>query len=167
MAKAKKVKIRYVGHRAFRADNICGTHAIWTADKPVAEVDEEVAVRLCQYPTVWQIDGPKVSRPTAPVLSEPPPILDAVEEGATEAEAFQALGEEMAGDNLPDQAPPTAPTGEPVTTEEVSEILTSLDKDKDFSSKGKPLVDSVRSLFPGRPVAMKEVKAAWDAFEAK
>ena len=154
-----KVKVRYVGPRGYRADNVCGTLTIWTADKPVAAVDEEVAARLCAYPTVWQMaDAPVMERPTEP---KPDPTE---EDPETEAEKLAALGEDMVGDDDEGDNPVDPASGDPVTAEEIGPILSSLDKDTDFSSTGKPLVDSIRAKFPDRSVTAKEVKAAWEAF---
>ncbi|RLA45294.1 MAG: hypothetical protein DRQ97_09965, partial [Gammaproteobacteria bacterium] len=94
---------------------------------------------------------------------EPKP--DPVEEDPeTEAEKFAALGEDMVGDNDTGEDPADTASGDPVTAEEIGPILSSLDRDTDFSATGKPMVASIRARFPDRPVTSKEVKAAWESF---
>ena len=103
---------------------------------------------------LWDVE---VERPKAEV--EPPPEIDDAPDPEPETEAFARLGEEMVGDG-----PADPEAGTPVTAEDISLVLSKLDKDKDFSATGKPLVDSIREWFPGRTVTAKEVKASWEAF---
>lgn len=148
-----KVKVRYIGNRDIRRDNICKTLAIWTKAKPVAEVDEDTAARLFLYPTVWVPDDPNhpMSRPVTP---EPE-----TEVPAGENQEGDEGGEEVPAD--PDGAEGEA-NGGPVTAEEIADaIANTLDPD-DFTVEGKPRVASLREVFEGREVTTDAIKAGWE-----
>jgi hypothetical protein len=155
-----KVKVRYIGNKPIKRDTVCQTLTIWTANNDVAEVDDDVAIRLVRHPSVWVMADSKVKRPE---VVAPAPELVVAE---PEIEIPDGL---MAEQEKKDTAPVNEQEGEgePVTVAEVTAILSSLDKDKDFSAQGRPLVDSIRDRFPNRPVTSKEVKAAWELFTAE
>lgn len=149
------VKIRYVGHKPLKKDTVAGTLAIWPGHGSVAEVPDSVAVQLLQYPTVWQRDDqPAMPRPTP---KDPPPPKD-----PQPPNPDQELREE---DKFGFEKPPTA-TG-PVTVDEIVQALPSLDKDADFTEVGRPKVASVRALFEGRELGVKELNQAWTQFTAE
>jgi hypothetical protein len=137
------VKVRYIGTKPIRGDNICGTLAVWTGEGSVQAVPEDVAVRLCQFPDVWQLaDKPVIKRPA---VQAAPAECDYLDDDEPEA--------------APDQA-----DGTPVTAAEIVAILPLLDKDTDFTEAGRPIMASVRAQFEGRPVEIADVKEAWATF---
>ena len=152
-----KVAVRYIGHKPIKRDTVTESLAVWVGHGAVAEVPEEVAVKLCLFPDVWQLaDAPVIERPAPVVAPEPEEEVDEavdLEESEPELHPNDEFGFEKAPEG----------TG-PVTIAEIVERLPMLDKDADFSETGKPKVDSVRALFPDRDVALANVRAAWAEF---
>ena len=152
------VKVRYIGTKPVKRDTVAGSLATWFGQNSVADVSEEVAAKLLQYPTVWRpADMPVIERPTL----EPAPTQNPSDElniGAGKQEG----NDPPAGD---DDTKPPAPTGD-VTPEEITEILPLLDKDTDFTEAGRPMVNKVREHFEGREVTLQALKAAWENFKA-
>ena len=144
------VKVRYLGTKPLKRDTVTGSLHIWTAENPVTEVPEEVALRLCLYPTVWQTaDKPVIERPVVAPVAPP----------ADEFDEYADL-DDGSGD-----LPPAAST-DAVSVSEIAAILPTLDKDADFTEAGRPKIDSVRDRFDDREVTVQAVKAAWENFTA-
>lgn len=152
-----KVAVRYIGHKPIKRDTVTESLAVWAGHGAVTEVPEEVAVKLCLFPDVWQLaDAPVIERPAPVVAPEPEEEVDEavdLEESEPELHPNDEFGFEKAPEG----------TG-PVTIAEIVERLPMLDKDADFSETGKPKVDSVRALFPDRDVSLGNVRAAWAEF---
>lgn len=155
------VKVRYIGTKPVKRDTVAGSLAAWYGQNSVAEVSEEVAVKLFQFPTVWQpADMPVIERPTL----EPVPVQD--------PEKPETIGAEQEGDNFGDEGEGDAGEGGAgaeageVTPEEIAVILPQLDKDTDFTEAGRPMVGRVRAYFEGREVTIQALKAAWENFKA-
>ena len=152
-----KVAVRYIGHKPIKRDTVTESLAVWVGHGAVAEVPEEVAVKLCLFPDVWQLaDAPVIERPA--VVAAPEPEEEAgeavePEEGEPELHPNDEFGFEKAPEG----------TG-PVTVAEIVERLPMLDKEKDFSETGKPKIESVRALFPDRDVVLASVRSAWTEF---
>lgn len=142
------VKVRYIGNKPMKRDTVTESLTVWFGENDVQEVSKEAAIRLCQFPTVWQLaDKPVIARPVvAPVEVEQTPVDNGFDE--EEAETGQ----------------PEA--GGAVSADEIYGILPLLDKDTDFTEAGRPVVDKVRARFPGREVTLDAVRTAWIKFSA-
>lgn len=142
------VKVRYIGNKPVKRDTVTESLAVWPGFNSVTAVPEDVAVRLCQFPDVWQLaDKPVIERPVA----VPAPVVDELDE-------YADLGDE------PGDAPPASTDA--VTVAEIAAILPTLDKEADFTEAGRPKIDSVRARFDDREVTVQAVKAAWENFTA-
>lgn len=148
------VKVRYIGNKPIKRDTITESLAVWPGFNSVTAVPEDVAIRLCQFPTVWQLaDKPVMERPA------PAPVAEVAPEVAVEPEPQADSGFDK------EESP--AVTGSEVAPEEIYAILGSLDRDTDFTEAGRPVVAKVRERFEGREVSIQAVKAAWENFQAK
>ena len=138
-ASVANVKVRYVGTTALKKDTVTDTLTVWAGEGDVQEVDENVAIKLCQFPDVWQLASKKVIKRPQEVVPE---------SDVSESE----------GDNEDDQ------TGDSVSVAEIIEALSTLDKDTEFTEAGRPQVGAVRERFPDRSVSLADLKEAWTAF---
>lgn len=156
------VKVRYIGTKPVKKDTVTGSLALWFGENSVAEVSEDVAIKLFQYPTVWQpADMAVIERPAVNANPETlPPAGDEGQEGDDQTD-----GDEGEGDT-DDSTGGSVGTAEPVTPEEITVILPMLDKDTDFTEAGRPMVNKVREHFEGREVTLQALKAAWENFKA-
>ena len=154
------VKVRYIGTKPVKKDTVTGSLALWFGENSVAEVSEDVAIKLFQYPTVWQpADMAVIERPAVNANPETlPPAGDEGQEGDDQTDDEGDDEGEESGDSVGAAAP--------VTPEEIEVILPMLDKDTDFTEAGRPMVNKVREHFEGREVTLQALKAAWENFKA-
>jgi hypothetical protein len=139
-ASVANVKVRYVGTKESKKDTVTGSLTVWFGEGDVQEVDENVAIKLCQFPSVWQLASkPVVKRPKV-------------------AEAPKSDDDEEDSDDDGDQ------TGDSVSVAEIIESLSTLDKDTEFTEAGRPQINAVRERFPDRSVSLADLKEAWTAF---
>lgn len=151
----EKIAVRYIGTKPLKRDTVTDSLAIWPGQNSVCEVPQDVAVRLFLHPDVWvPADAEVIPRP-APVIEEAATVAE--EEGVEEAEPVVHPEDEFGYESAPEG------TG-PVTVEEITVILPSLDKETDFTEHGKPIVGKVRERFPDREVTLAAVRDAWTAF---
>ena len=88
-------KIRYIGKKAEKADNVAGTGVIWDGNGSVREVPQNAADKLLKHPDVWELvdeKGPK---------SKPKPAPAEPEEGETEGEESTETEDEPQASDLP------------------------------------------------------------------
>ena len=65
------MRIKYIGPRAQKRDNVAGTGLVWTKTTPVHEViDPRAAALLLKYPGVWVQYKPEAVKP-APIEEAP------------------------------------------------------------------------------------------------
>jgi len=58
------MRIKYIGPRAQKRDNVAGTGLVWTKTTPVHEViNPRAAALLLKYPGVWVEDKPETVEP--------------------------------------------------------------------------------------------------------
>lgn len=66
------MRIRYVGHREVKTDNVARTGLSWKRGQVVDVADENAARILLAYPSVWQLEQPyeeaEAEAKAAPVL---------------------------------------------------------------------------------------------------
>lgn len=163
------VKIRYVGHKPLKKDTVAGTLTMWPGHGSVAEVPDSVAVKLLQYPTVWQhADKPTMPRPEPAPQPLQPPEDDENDTGEGDNSEVQPPNpdQELREEDKFGFEQPPAGTG-PVSVEEIVQALPTLDKDADFTEIGRPKIAKVRALFDGREVAVKALNEAWTKFSAE
>ena len=65
------MRIKYIGPRAQKRDNVAGTGLVWTKTTPVHEViNPRAAALLLKYPGVWVQCKPEAVKP-APIEEAP------------------------------------------------------------------------------------------------
>jgi len=52
------MKIRYVGHKTEKTDNVAGSGVVWRGHGDVQDVPASIAVKLLRHADVWEAAGP-------------------------------------------------------------------------------------------------------------
>ena len=150
-----RVDVRYIGiNKPIKRDTVMGSTALWIGHNSVVAVPRSVAERLFLHPDIWIPADKKQTdlvRPAAPPASVEEPVDESEQDpGGTDAEEASPM---MVSANA-----------DPISVAEVAEAISTLDRETEFSDKGRPLIASLRERFPGRPLTLDVAKAAWADF---
>jgi hypothetical protein len=67
-------KIRYIGTKPRKEDNVAGTGVVWNGRNDVQEVPEHAVPKLLAHPNVWELDtGKPAKAPPKAALAEVTP----------------------------------------------------------------------------------------------
>jgi hypothetical protein len=71
------VKVKYVGRKPVKFDNVAGTNTVWNGPGDVQEVTPEVWTKLSKHEGVWELDGQEPAKPqdSKPPQGEPKYVL--------------------------------------------------------------------------------------------
>lgn len=63
-------KIKYIGHKPYKTDNVAGTASVWEGHGDVQDVPDDAATKLLRFPGVWQIAEEAESSKPAPAAGD-------------------------------------------------------------------------------------------------
>lgn len=68
-------KVKYVGTKSVKTDNVAGTKTVWAGQGDVQEVDDVTWAKLRKHPDIWEcVDGSTAPSSTSPSLADAVPV---------------------------------------------------------------------------------------------
>lgn len=154
-------RIRYIGKKPRKEDNVASSNFVWEHPGQVKEVSDEVAIRLLNYPSVWVEEG-AANDPGANAKYE---RITGTKESTIiqNGETVDGTGEVVEPEKVKpvENAAGFAFSNDP--SEAVEQAIRMLDPDNDdhFTGQGIPRVGAIEALL-GYPIKAEARNAAWE-----
>lgn len=146
------VKIRYIGAKPKKTDNICNTDTVWSAFGDVQEVPPLVAQKLLvtKYRNIWQLASDR-----APEQNPMAARVANAQDATTAARAKLALRAASKG--------PSPDKFDKVSLEDIVDAVSELAESKDttvFGDDGLPKLEAVDAKL-GKSIGQAALNEAW------
>lgn len=158
-------RVRYlknVSRQERKIDNVCNSRIVWNGIGAVMPVPESVAVKLLQYPTVWQEVVPGQNAPVVTTAPQGQPSL------MGDVGIIPGQGGSQGGSGGAPPTPNPAPATDLEKVEKAVEAIGRLDplNPEHFTNQGIPRVDAIGKLL-GYDITAEQRDAAWAAVQAQ
>jgi hypothetical protein len=163
------VELAYIGNRATKTDNVCGTGTVWIGYGDIQKVERKHVPEFLKHPLVWMLesDFQKLKTESASsVLIDKPLGDEQMPSAAPQAglgDADSVLVDDQNKGEITDGTPP-----ERIAV--IKNAILSLEQGnpQHFSTtNGVPIVSAVRNMAGDETIAAADVRAAWNEINGK